>query len=149
MKFEEYKQKAFAENPEVKEEYDKMKNLEIIDVERKGNVVRFYLGKNGEQWGDDWDDAPYEYNAGSVYSNFEIGHKDVAFPFDDLVLEPCSGTHNSSYSKKDMMLRKVPCLIVVPKEVYGDDWSYLDSFSYWVGADGVKKYYFGDYMEVD
>ena len=41
---------------------------EIIDFERKGNVVRFYLGKNGEQWGDDWDDAPYEHNAGKVYT---------------------------------------------------------------------------------
>lgn len=24
---------------------------EIIDFEKKGNLVRFYLGKNGKQWG--------------------------------------------------------------------------------------------------
>ena len=42
---------------------------EIIDFVRKGNVVRFYLGKNGEQWGDDWDDYPYEYNAEPPYDS--------------------------------------------------------------------------------
>lgn len=123
--------------------------MEIIDFARKGNVVRFYLGKNGEQWGDDWDDVPYEHNAEGVYEQYVSGHKDVSFPFDELVLEPCDGTCNSPYSKKDMKLRKVPCLIVVPKEVCCDDWMYSDDFAYWVGADGVKKYYFGDEMEAD
>lgn len=123
--------------------------MEIIDFARKGNLVRFYLGKNGEQWGDDWDDVPYEHNAEGVYEQYVSGHKDVSFPFDDIVLEPCDGTCNSPYSKKDMILRKVPCLIVVPKEVCCDDWMYSDDFAYWVGADGVKKYYFGDEMEAD
>lgn len=36
---------------------------QIIDFKRKGNMVRFYIGKNGEQWGDDWNDAPYDCNA--------------------------------------------------------------------------------------
>lgn len=35
----------------------------IIDFERNGNIVRFYLGdvnnSNG-YYGDDWDDVPYE-----------------------------------------------------------------------------------------
>lgn len=30
--------------------------MQIIDIERKGNVVRYYLGENGTQWGDDWDE---------------------------------------------------------------------------------------------
>ena len=37
-------------------------NKEIIDFERKGNLIRLYLGKNGKQWGDDWVDFPYEHN---------------------------------------------------------------------------------------
>lgn len=41
--------------------------MQIIDMEKKGNVVRFYLGENGKQWGDDWNDAPYDCNAGTVY----------------------------------------------------------------------------------
>jgi hypothetical protein len=41
-----------------------------------------------------------------------------------------------------MVARRVPCIIVVPKEVYQYSWD--DSFDYWVSCDGIKKYYFGD-----
>ena len=35
--------------------------MKVIDFERKGNVIRFYLGKDDltEWWGDDWNDTPY------------------------------------------------------------------------------------------
>lgn len=121
--------------------------MQIIDIEKKGNVVRFYLGENGKQWGDDWDDAPYEHNAGSVYEEYVKDTKDISFTFDDLVLEPCDGVSNSHYSKQDMIKRKVPCLIVVPYELYKDDFFIYDNFNHWVGVDGVLKYYFGDEME--
>lgn len=121
--------------------------MQIIDIEKKGNVVRFYLGENGKQWGDDWDDAPYEHNAGSVYEEYVKATKDISFPFDDLVLEPCDGVSNSCYSKQDMIKRKVPCLIVVPGELYKEDFFIYESFNHWIGADGVLKYYFGDEME--
>ena len=145
--------------------------MNIIDFEKKGNVVRFYLGEKTPEWGwtnpnykdytgktptwlepqdlyygDDWDDYPYEHNAGSVYDEFIKGHCDVAFDFDDLVLEPCDGEHNSEWCKEDMRDRYVPCIIVVPKEVYGES-SWDDSFAKWASADGIKKYYFGDQME--
>ena len=70
----------------------------IIDFEVKGNVVRFYLGNKTDEWGwtnknykdrngntpdwlkpndtyygDDWDDVPYEHNAGLVYDKFVKG----------------------------------------------------------------------------
>ena len=75
------------------------KDLEIIDIARKGHLVRFYLGKKEREWGytnpnykdykgqtpdwlrpsdiyygDDWDDAPYEHNAGTPYEEegFEV-----------------------------------------------------------------------------
>lgn len=121
--------------------------MQIIDFERKGNVVRFYLGKNGEQWGDDWDDAPYEHNAGSVYDKYIEGKRDIAFPFDCSVLEPQDGAWSGSGSdccKEDMIKRRVPCIIVVPPELAADSW--CDSFDHWIGCDGVKKYYFGDEM---
>ena len=121
--------------------------MQIIDMEKKGNVVRFYLGENGKQWGDDWDDAPYEHNAGSVYEEYVKDTKDISFTFDDLVLEPCDGVSNSHYSKQDMIKRKVPCLIVVPGEFYKEDFFIHESFNHWVGAGGVLKYYFGDEME--
>lgn len=122
----------------------------IIDFERKGNVVRFYLGADdcSDFWGDDWDDAPYDCNAGTVYDRFVTGVKDVVFPFDSLVLEPSSEWEGSSrpYSKQDMINRVVPCIIVVPKSVTGESWA--DRFDYWIGADGIKKIYFGDPEEV-
>lgn len=124
--------------------------MQIIDFERKGNVVRFYLGNNGEQWGDDWDDMPYEDNAGTVYDEYVKGKRDIAFPFDFLVLEPMDGlwaSDCSNCSKKDMIKRRVPCIIVVPSELADD--SGRDCFAHWVGCDDVKKYYFGDEMESD
>lgn len=118
--------------------------MQIIDMEKKGNVVRFYLGENGKQWGDDWDDAPYEHNAGTVYEEYVKGIKDLFFPFDDLVLEPCDRVCNSEWSKNDTINRKVPCLIVVPKDLYKNDFFYYDDFKHWVGMDGIQKFYFGD-----
>ena len=144
--------------------------MKIIDFEKKGNVVRFYLGEKTEDWGwtnpdytfngkkpewlkpsdgyygDDWDDAPYEHNAGQVYDEYIKGHKDIAFDFDDIVLEPCDGCTNSVWCKDAMRERKVPCIIVVPKEVWVEYTSsiYTDDFNYWLGNDKIKKYYFGD-----
>ena len=121
--------------------------MKIIDFARKGNVVRFFLGADDlKDWhGDDWNDTPYEHNAGEVYDEFISGHIDIAFAFDKLVLEPCDGVLNSDYCKDDMKARKVPCLIVVPAELAQDSW--YDDFAHWVGVDGVLKFYFGDRME--
>lgn len=143
--------------------------MKIIDYSKKGNIVRFYLGEktreNGwgnpasskmgqvEDWvkeaeypyGDDWDDRPYEHNSGTVYEEFIKGKKDIAFGFDDLVLEPCDGyINNSIWCKEDMVKRQVPCIIVVPYEVRKDTWE--NDFDYWNEQtdDRIKKFYFGD-----
>lgn len=119
--------------------------MKIIDFERKGNVVRYYLGDDDceDYWGDDWNDAPYDCNAGTVYERYMRGYRDVAYAFDDLVLEPCSGAYNCSWSKKDMKDRKVPCVIVVPADVVKSElWN--ENFSYWVGTADVERIYFGD-----
>ena len=123
--------------------------MKIIDFERKGNVVRFYLGNDDceNYWGDDWNDAPYEHNAGSVSERFVVGVRDLYFPFDWLVLEPCSGAFNSGYTKEDMKKRIVPCIIAVPTEIVDGSWN--TDFEHWVGADGIQKFYFGDKMEVE
>lgn len=120
----------------------------IIDWKRKGNVVRYYIGEdNLESWyGDDWDDTPYEHNAEEVYDEFVIGHKDVAYPFDSIVLEPCDGTTNSVYCKDDMVARQVPIIIVADGI---DDPIRDDNFSYVNGFDNVKRVYMGDTVEDD
>lgn len=123
--------------------------MKIIDFARKGNVVRFYLGEDNlkEWYGDDWNDTPYEHNAGQVYDEYISGVKDIAFPFDSLVLEPQDDWHNngnSPWCKDDMRDRTVPCIIVIPKEKI-HDWQ--DVFTFYVGMDDIQKFYFGDKME--
>ena len=121
--------------------------MQIIDFMRKGNMARFLLGDaNSDYWGDDWNDAPYDCNAGEVYDKYVKWHRDIIFPFDDLVLEPCDGAYGDTWvTKEDMKNRHVPCIIVVPKELRED--TYKDAFRDWVGADGIQKFFFGDEME--
>lgn len=120
--------------------------MKIIDFEKKGNVVRFYLGEDDLEkwWGDDWDDYPYESNAGTVYAEYVSGAIDVAFKFDWEVLEPRNGEYESSYCKQDMIMRKVPCIVLVPPELNSEYVWGAGYFKKWVGADGVIKIYFGD-----
>ena len=125
--------------------------MKLIDFERKGNVVRFYLGADdcNDYWGDDWNDAPYEHNAETVYDRYVSGYCDVAFPFDSLVLEPCNGTSNSHFSKDDMKKRVCPCVAVVAPEVAGENSSWrMEDYSYWAasGAEGVWRFYFNDHI---
>ena len=121
--------------------------MKIIDFERKGNVVRFYLGDNDctDYWGDDWNDTPYECNAGTVYGQYVKAVKDISFDFDSLVLEPCSGEYNSGYCKEDMKNGICPCIIVVPKELAENTWN--DRFAFWCSAKDITKFYFNDEME--
>lgn len=121
--------------------------MKIIDFDKKGNVVRFYLGDDNcnDYWGDDWNDAPYEHNAGSVYGIDIVKCIDMYFPFDSLVLEPQDdwrNNGNSRYSKEDMKNGYVPCIIVVPSELAGE--TYADTFGYWVGSKNIEKFYFND-----
>ena len=124
--------------------------MKIIDFERKGNVIRFYLGADElESWyGDDWDDAPYEHNAGRVYDEFIADYRDLIIPFDSEVLEPCDGTLNSHWCKDDMRARRVPCIIVVPPSELETEYHYFTGdFNDYIGNINVKRYYFGDELE--
>lgn len=124
-------------------------SMKIIDFERKGNLVRFYLGADDctDYWGDDWNDAPYDCNAGTVYDEYVKGVMDIVFPFNALVLEPSSNWRaNTQFSKEDMKNRVVPCVIVVPEKLAATSWH--DQFEDWVGAKDVMKMYFGDVMNV-
>jgi hypothetical protein len=123
--------------------------MKIIDFDTKGNVARFYLGKDDlENWyGDDWDDCPYEHNAGTVYDEFVSGYRDIAFDFDDVVFEPCAGEYNSPYTKEDMIKRKVPCICVLKKEHQDKAGSWYYNFKEILNDVNSVKYYFGDKME--
>lgn len=112
-------------------------DTKYIDFETHGNVIRLYLGRGdlAEWWGDDWDDAPYEHNAGEVYDKFVVGHVDVALPFDAIVAEPCDGHLNSPWSKDDMRARRVPMLAVKLDAGETERWRYEDDFERVVAGD--------------
>lgn len=96
----------------------KIQNLKIIDWKREGSVIRLYLGGAAlkEWWGDDWNDIPYEHNAGTVYDEYIKACADIIvedeFLGDLKITEPCEAFDNSPYSKKDFINRTVPILII-------------------------------------
>lgn len=120
--------------------------MKIIDFEKYGNVVKLYLGADDceDYRGDDWDDTPYEHNAGLVYPEFITGTREIAFPTDYLVLEPASGEVNSRFCKDDMKDRNVPCIVVYKRDDYSG-WD--ETYAAIVGADKAIRFYFGDKME--
>lgn len=90
--------------------------MKLIDFERKGNVIRFYIGADDctDYRGDGWDDAPYEFNAGTVYEEYIKATVDVAVPFDCVVYEPADDGYNgSTWSKENMKEGKCPCIVVL------------------------------------
>jgi hypothetical protein len=109
----------------------------LLDLDRKGNVVRFFLGAVDAEtwWGDDWDDAPYEHNAGKVYMEYVVATLDVAFDFDAVVVVPSDGESNSPWSKHDMQMRRVPMLDVLKVTDGSYLWLYEDWFAH-VNAHG-------------
>lgn len=124
-------------------------DLKVIDFEKKGNVIKFYLGAKDceDYWGDDWNDCLYDCNAELVYDRFVADTIEVAFPIDCLVVEPCDGELNCRYSKEDMKNRIVPCLVIVPISIYQEK-SWKTSYADWVGCDEAIKIYFGDSISV-
>ena len=93
-------------------------NQELIDCEIKGNMVRLYLGKNGKQWGDDWNDKPYEHNAGRVYDEYIEKIADISINFDFEVREPAdfAKNNNSEFYREDFIKGKIYAFTVINPE---------------------------------
>lgn len=117
----------------------------ILDFECFGNIVKLYLGEtvNGI-YGDDWNDTPYEHNAGTVYDKFYTDTVEIAFPLSTQVYEPCFGYDNSPYCKNDFLFRKVPFLLFGQ---LNEAWKYSD-FEYLLdNVSTLNKLYIGDDWE--
>ena len=116
--------------------------MKILDFEIFGNIVKLYLGETVEGiFGDDWDDTPYEHNAGCVYDKFYNKTVELAFPLSITVFEPCYGYPNSPYCKNDMLFRKIPCLVF--GEVI-DSWQYENFDELLEKVPTLNKLYIGD-----
>ena len=106
--------------------------LRLIDAETKGNLVRLYFGdydKNTDKWygaekpgelphGDDWDDAPYEHNAGPVYTRYVKLVMDVYVKWDYRVFEPNEGYLNSPFTREGLFKDEAPIIYVKTSEPY-------------------------------
>ena len=120
--------------------------MKIIDFEKKGNTIRLYLGISKDYTGDDWNDSPYDCNAGKVYDEYICGYQDIMLPFNYAVLEPKDPEwERHNWCKDDMKARRIPCIVI--KKLEDDDWR-LDEraeyFSKIVGDADALKIYFGD-----
>lgn len=122
----------------------------IIDCEKKGNVVRFYLGNDPDYHGDGWNGYSYEDNCDRVYKEYILGHKDISFPFDYSVLEPSDTyRHSSNFCRNDFKNGIVPCIVVVDNTKLEGSFRDIDEFERAVGVKHAIKYYFGEEMELD
>lgn len=87
-----------------------------------------------EQWGDDWDDAPYEHNAGQPYewaAHRKVPEYEITRVYFDADLEsPRSGQINSKWCVRDINAGKVAWLA-------SPSWS----------ADGLKVIHAGTTLE--
>lgn len=149
----------------------KQEELRIIDFVIKGNAIKLFLGSpdekgiwakegtrdreyieelvqkgemgNRQYWGDDWDDVPYEHNAGEVYDDFVKGVVVLHLKYNALALEPCEGEFNSRWCKDDMADRKVPCVVAYDNS-NGDIYDYDADFKTINANDKAVRIYFGD-----
>lgn len=114
--------------------------MKIIDWDRKGNVLRLYLGEdNLKKWGgDDWNDRPYEHNAGTVYDEFVSKIVDIGFPYGYGLYEPADDDINSGFCKDDFK-KGIPFLVIVPETR-----DYWNSYAKDVNREGNIPLRFGD-----
>ena len=124
--------------------------FKIIDFQRKGNVIRFYLGKKIANWGwtkpgygepsdtvygSNWDVAPYRQGNAVVDPQFVYGHYDIYVPFDFVVAEPSDYSDENGrvrISKNALVNREMPAI-----EIYDDRMCY----------DTLCEFYIGDELE--
>lgn len=86
-----------------------MINDEMMDKAKlcyiEGSWAYFTTQDVAKQWGDDWNDAPYEHNAGPPYEYHEFYKKRGDKPWEIIKVawdgdfkEPCDDCFNSGYS---------------------------------------------------
>jgi hypothetical protein len=126
--------------------------MKIIDMYRSGRLIRFFLGKDDmtDFSGDDWDDSPYEHNAGTVYDEYVSEYVDVVVPFSMELSEPKdSGGYNSGVSRDMQKARSAPLLLVRPSENSDDLYPYDDCSYRDIAADqNSVKIWIGDKPDV-
>lgn len=120
------------------------KTLKVIDFEISGQQMKLYLGEKNikDYWGDDWDDRPYEHNAGSVYDEFVTDTVVVNFPPEKEVVESCEGTINSPWCKDDFKNHVAPFAYIMEEGKEPPDYSFHHMRTRSINNADVEKFYF-------
>lgn len=127
---------------------DASQTLKIIDFDITGNGVRLYLGQStcNDYYGDDWNDVPYEHNAGMVYDAYIVTTAELHASLDLQVLLPeddYSYMGNSPYCKDMFKNRQAPFMIITKNS----DWDYKYSNALEENSNEDKFFYFNDLFE--
>ena len=84
----------------------------------EGNKA-YFTNNWKKQWGDDWDDAPYEHNAGTPYHSYYENGKEIPILLKEIYFEipkyyklPDDGYSNSPFSVQDINNHRVPWLTI-------------------------------------
>lgn len=79
--------------------------MKVIDIQVKGNLVNFLLGEDNctDYYGDDWNDVPWQDNAGQVYDEFVKEEMLVAFAWGYNITDHLHGEH-TFYSLEDLKI---------------------------------------------
>lgn len=95
------------------------KDLIIVDFALYSHQLVLFLGnpKIKDYHGDDWDDSPYDCNAGTVYSEYYEDMVILNFDENYEIIEPTYGYLNTPYCKEDMRDQGVPCILYQNKNM--------------------------------
>lgn len=96
--------------------YYKYKLCYVKQKEDYPNLITLYFTNDmKKQWGDDWDNIPYEYNAGEPYEyETDVFSIIINTNYKDVVT-PCTGHLNSPYSVKDINEGIIPWITIPNK----------------------------------
>lgn len=118
-------------------------------VETK-SVVYLWFGNKGvtDYGGDDWNDTPYEYNAGHVGDEYVRDIARIALPLGLTAVEPADGYSNSPFCKDDFKAGIAPCVVIVPSSVADLDAAWGDNFyTVCLGNRDAIRVYHGDDLD--
>lgn len=111
-------------------------------------ILYFGSGELEDYGGDRWNITPYEDIAGQVTNQVEMK---IHYIFSNYAaFQPVN-----NWSKNDLKNRKTPCLIIVPKDVFTDDFGFdIDTtpaherpwplYDLCLGHESIVKIYYGD-----
>lgn len=111
------------------------------------SIIYLWFGDEGvtDYGGDDWDDAPYEHNAGHVSDEYVHDIVRIALPLGLTGVEPADGYENSPFCKDDLKSGIAPCVVIVPSSIADLDAAWGNNlYPVCLGSREALRIYHGD-----